>query len=144
MSTIATKFVTDYKLTTKMSLEELSQYTSKILDLLTDDKEKRCQVCNYLIKSITLAKSKAEAKKMNIYQVSDSICSRKTIKETAQCIMKDKLSKRDIKVISKTLVKTDSDFVVEAIIFEKLKDSEKLESTYLSMFLKKDELLLES
>ncbi|CAG8771578.1 14360_t:CDS:1, partial [Ambispora leptoticha] len=43
MSAITTKFVTDHKLTNKTSLEELSQYAPEILDLLTDDKEKRRQ-----------------------------------------------------------------------------------------------------
>ncbi|CAG8818029.1 9690_t:CDS:2, partial [Racocetra persica] len=35
MSAIATKFVTDHKLTNEMSLEELSRYAPEILELLT-------------------------------------------------------------------------------------------------------------
>ncbi len=50
---------------------------------------------------------------MNIYQVSlDSTCSEKTIKETAQRIVLAKLTERDVKAISRTLVETASDHVV--------------------------------
>jgi len=35
MSAITTKFITDHKPTNEMSLEELSQYVSEILKLLT-------------------------------------------------------------------------------------------------------------
>ena len=45
---------------------------------------------------------------MNICQVSNSTCSEKTIKETAQRIIRDKLSERDIRTISRILVKTAS------------------------------------
>ncbi|CAG8687699.1 4369_t:CDS:2 [Dentiscutata erythropus] len=118
MSTITTKFVTDYKLTTEMN-----------------DKEKRRQARNRLIKGYNFSKEQAfaliplqrvgrcksqvplkeggtEAKEVNICQVSNSTCSRETIKETAQRIMKDKLSKKDIKAISRNLVKTAPDPVV--------------------------------
>ncbi|CAG8768712.1 13835_t:CDS:1, partial [Cetraspora pellucida] len=53
-----------------------------------------------------------EAKKVNIYQVSNNTCSKETIKEMAQYIMKDKLSKKDIKAISRNLVKTVFNSVV--------------------------------
>ncbi|CAG8787642.1 20575_t:CDS:1, partial [Gigaspora rosea] len=43
MSAITTKFLTDHKLTNEISLKELSQYAPEILELLTDDKEKRRQ-----------------------------------------------------------------------------------------------------
>ena len=49
---------------------------------------------------------------MNICQVSDSACSEETIKETAQRIVRDNLSERDVKAISRTLVETASDPVV--------------------------------
>ena len=48
---------------------------------------------------------------MNICQVSDSACSEETIKETAQCIVQDNLNERDVKAISRTLVKTVSGLV---------------------------------
>ena len=49
---------------------------------------------------------------MNICQVSNSACSEETIKETAQRIVRDNLSERDVKAISRTLVETASDPVV--------------------------------
>ena len=45
---------------------------------------------------------------MNICQLSDSACSEETIKETAQRIVRDNLSERDVKAISRTLVETAS------------------------------------
>ena len=61
MSAITTKFVTDHKLTNEMSFEELSQYASEILELLTTgvpkvDKEKRCQACDRLQKGYKFSK----------------------------------------------------------------------------------------
>ncbi|CAG8775424.1 6355_t:CDS:2, partial [Dentiscutata erythropus] len=128
-------FVEEHKLTKEMGLEELSQYAPEILDLLTDDKEKRRQARNRLIKGYNFSKEQAfaliplqrvgryksqvplkeggaKAEEVNICQVSDSTCFRETIKETAQRIMKDKLSKKDIKAISRNLVETASDLVV--------------------------------
>ncbi len=66
MSAITTKFVTDHKLTNKMSFEELSQYAPEILELLiTDvlkvDKEKRRQACNHLQKGYKFSKEQAFA-----------------------------------------------------------------------------------
>ena len=110
MSAITTKFIEEHKLTKEMGLEELSQYSPEILDLLTDDKEKRRQAHNRLIKGYNFNKERAfaliplqrvgrcksqvplkeggaEAEKVNICQVSDSTCSGETIKETAQRIM---------------------------------------------------------
>ncbi|CAG8761943.1 18850_t:CDS:2, partial [Dentiscutata erythropus] len=128
-------FVEEHKLTKEMGLEKLSQYAPEILDLLTNDKEKRRQARNRLIKGYNFSKERefalillqrvgryksqvplkeggAEAEEVNICQVSDSTCSRETIKETAQRIMKDKLSEKDIKAISRNLVKTASDPVI--------------------------------
>ena len=50
--------------------------------------------------------------KYTVCQLSDSACSEETIKETAQCIVRDNLSERDVKAISRTLVETASDPVV--------------------------------
>ncbi|CAG8746559.1 24908_t:CDS:2 [Dentiscutata erythropus] len=103
--------------------------------LQPNDKEKRRQARNCLIKRYNFSKERAfaliplqrvgrcksqvllkeggaEAEEVNICQVSDSTCSRETIKEMAQRIMKDKLSEKDIKVISRNLVKTAPDPVV--------------------------------
>ena len=115
ISAITTKFVTDHKLTNEISLEELSQYASEILELLTTgvskvDKEKRHQARDHLQKGYKYNKEQAfilipyervgwsksqvilkeegsKAKEVNIYQVSDSTYSEEIIKETAQCIV---------------------------------------------------------
>src|SRR2546427_4509956 len=50
----------------------------------------------------------SEDGEVNICQVSDSACSEETIKETAQRIVRDNLSERDVKAISRTLVETAS------------------------------------
>src|SRR3954451_16743423 len=133
MSAITTKFVTDNKLIKEMSLEELNQYTPEILELLTTsvplvDKEKRRQARNRLQKGYEFSKEQAFAlipherigrsknqvipKEVNICQESDSTCSEETIKEIAQRIVRNNLSQRDVKVISRTLVETASDPVV--------------------------------
>jgi len=142
MSAITTKFVTDHKLTNEMGLEELSQYAPEILELLTTgvpkvDKEKRRQARDRLQKGYKFSKEQAyalipherigrsksqvppkeegdgsEAGEVNICQLSDSACSEETIKETAQRIVRDNLSERDVKAISRTLVETASDPVV--------------------------------
>ena len=49
---------------------------------------------------------------MNICQLSDSACSEETIKETAQRIVRDNLSERDVKAISRTLEEISPDAVV--------------------------------
>ncbi|CAG8833598.1 26921_t:CDS:2, partial [Gigaspora margarita] len=67
-----------HKLTNKISLEELSQYAPEILELLMNNKEKS-QV-------LVPKKSGLKAKEVNTYQVSDSTCTEKTIKEMAQHI----------------------------------------------------------
>ncbi len=64
MSAITTKFVTDHKLTNEISLEELSQYASEILELLTTgvskvDKEKRHQARDHLQKGYKYNKEQA-------------------------------------------------------------------------------------
>ncbi|CAG8830968.1 25293_t:CDS:2, partial [Gigaspora margarita] len=121
MSAITTKFITDHKLTNETSLEELSQYAPKILELLTTgvplvDKEKRRQAHDHLQKGYNQAPvlegPGLEAEEMNICQVSDSTCSEETIKEIAQHIVRDKLSERDVKAISRALVETAPDPVV--------------------------------
>ena len=132
MSAITTKFVTDHKLTNEMSLEELSQYAPEILELLTTgvpkvDKEKRRQARDRLQKGYKFSKEQSyalipherigrsksqvipkeggsKAEEVNICQVSDSTCSEETIKETAQRIVRDNISERDVKVISRTLI----------------------------------------
>ncbi|CAG8795090.1 5386_t:CDS:2, partial [Dentiscutata erythropus] len=57
-------------------------------------------------------KSSKEGGDVDICLVSDTTLEGKTIKQTAQRIMKDKLSEKDVKAISRTLVKTFSDAVV--------------------------------
>ncbi|PKC72374.1 hypothetical protein RhiirA1_389800 [Rhizophagus irregularis] len=129
-----TKFVTDRKLTNETSLEELSQNSPGILELLTIgapkvDKEKRHQAHNHLQKGYKFSKEQAfaliprervgrsknsvfskeeglEDEKADVCQVSDS-SSGETIKETAQRIVKDDLSERDVKAISRTLIAPD-------------------------------------
>jgi hypothetical protein len=140
MSAITAKFVTDHKLTNEMGLEELSQYAPGILELLTTgtpkvDKEKRRQGRDRLQKGYKFSKEQAYALvpherigqsksqvppkerepaggTVYICQESDSTCSEKTIKKTAQRIVRDNLSERDVKAISITLVETASDPVV--------------------------------
>ncbi|RIB10078.1 hypothetical protein C2G38_2207098 [Gigaspora rosea] len=136
MSAITTKFVTDHELTNEMSLEELSQNAPEILELLTDDKEKRRQARNRLLNGYKFSKEQVfvliplrrvgrcksqapvpegsglEAEEVNTCQVSDSTCTEETIKETAQRIVRDKLSERDVKAISRTLIETASDSIV--------------------------------
>jgi hypothetical protein len=140
MSAITTKFVTDHKLTNEMGLEELSRYAPGILELLTTgtpkvDKEKRRQGRDRLQKGYKFSKEQAYALvpyerigqsksqvppkegepasgTVYICQESDSTCSEETIKETAQRIVRDNLSERDVKAISITLVETASDPVV--------------------------------
>ncbi|CAG8752927.1 4482_t:CDS:2 [Dentiscutata erythropus] len=136
MSAITTKFVTDYKLTNEISLEELSQYAPEILKLLTDNKEKRCQARNHLIKGYGFSKEQVfaliplqrigrcksqapvperpglKAEEVNIYQVLDSTGSVEAIKEIAQHIIQDKLSEREVKAIFRILEKTSPDAVI--------------------------------
>ncbi|CAG8806509.1 10127_t:CDS:2 [Gigaspora margarita] len=136
MSAIITKFVTDHELTNEMSLEELSQYAPEILELLTNDKEKRHQAHNHLLNGYKFSKEQVfaliplqrvgqcksqvpvpersglEAEEVNICQVSDSTCTEETIKEMAQRIVRDKLSEKDVKAISRALVETAPDPVV--------------------------------
>ena len=136
MSAITTKFVTDHKLTNEMGLEKLSQYAPEILELLTTgvpkvDKEKRRQARDRLQKGYKFSKEQAyaliphertgrsksqvhpkeegdgsEAGEVNICQLPDSACSEKTIKETAQRIVQDNLSERDVKAIANAIVET--------------------------------------
>ncbi|CAG8614912.1 24342_t:CDS:2 [Dentiscutata erythropus] len=136
MSAITTKFVTDHKLTNETSLEELSQYAPEILELLTTgvplvDKEKRRQAHNRLQKGYGFSKEQAfalipherigrsksqvipkEGGDVNICLASDTTLEGETIKETAQRIIQDNLSERDVKAISRALVETSSDHVV--------------------------------
>ena len=122
MSAITTKFVTDHKLTIEMSFEELSQYAPKILELLPD-KEKRRQAHNHLQQGYGFSKEQAFALipsqktgrnksqvggNVNICLVSDNIPEGETIKETAQRIVRDNLSEKDVKAISRVLAETAS------------------------------------
>ena len=61
MSAITTKFITDHQLTNDMSIEELSQYTPEMRDLLGDNREKRRQACNRLQKGYKFSKGQAFA-----------------------------------------------------------------------------------
>ncbi|CAG8734131.1 22776_t:CDS:2, partial [Dentiscutata erythropus] len=116
------EFVTDYKLTNEMSLEELSQYAPEILELLTTgtllvDKEKSKEQAFALIPHERIGQSKSqvtskEGGDVNICLASDTTLEGETIKQTAQRIMKDKLGEKDVKTISRTLVETSSDAVV--------------------------------
>ncbi|CAG8805080.1 22422_t:CDS:1, partial [Gigaspora rosea] len=107
-----------------------------ILELLTDDKEKRRQARNRLLNGYKFSKEQVfaliplqrvgrcksqvpvpegsglEAEEVNTCQVSNSTCTEETIKETAQRIVRNKLSERDVKAISRTLIETASDSVV--------------------------------
>src|SRR5436309_1141042 len=104
-----------------MSIEEFSQYAPEMHNLLGNNREKRHQAYNCLQKGYKFSKEQAfalipnqrieryisqvlvpegpgsETKEVNICQVSDSTYSEETIKETAQRIMRDKLSERDIR-----------------------------------------------
>ncbi|PKK60252.1 hypothetical protein RhiirC2_793595 [Rhizophagus irregularis] len=139
MSAITTKFVTDHKLTNEMSLEELSQYKPEILELLTTgvpkvDKEKRRQARDRFQKRYKFSKKQAYAlifherigwyisqvpvleelelkAKVNISIVYENVLEGETIRETAQHIVRDNLSERDVKAISRTLVETASDLI---------------------------------
>ncbi|CAG8807447.1 5582_t:CDS:2, partial [Dentiscutata erythropus] len=115
MSAITTKFVTNHKLTNEMSLEELSQYAPKILELLTTstllvDKEKRHQAHNRLQKGYEFSKEQAFA----------LIPHERIGRSKSQRIMKDKLSEKDIKTISRTLVETSCDAVIALSLLSRL------------------------
>ena len=137
MSAIITKYVADHKLNKDMSNEELSQHTPALLELLTD-KLKRLKGRQRLQGGYSFSKEQVfllipdqriercvsqvtpreggspfrtevnicDAK--GICQVSDIIPEGETIRETAQRIVRDNLSERDVKAISRTLVKTAS------------------------------------
>ncbi|PKK58536.1 hypothetical protein RhiirC2_796147 [Rhizophagus irregularis] len=167
MSAITTKFVKDHNLADaiEMSLEELSRYAPEILELLTTGDPLR------IGRHISQVPPGLEAE-VNISQISVSTCSEETIKETAQRIVRDNLSERDVKAISRTLAETASYPVValsrlsrlrreslekdeerarelltwiqEAISSRQLRDPEKPGSTYISAFLKKDEFIPKS
>ncbi|RGB26827.1 hypothetical protein C1646_769928 [Rhizophagus diaphanus] len=155
MSAITTKFVTDHKLTNEMSLEEFSQYAPEILELLTTgvpkvDKKKRCQARDRLQKGYKFSKEQvyalihherigrsknqvipkeggSKAGEVNICQVSfDNTCSDEAIKEMAQRIVRDNLSERDVKAISRTLVETAPDPVIPEIT----KESNKIQKEH--------------
>ncbi|RGB27205.1 hypothetical protein C1646_799341 [Rhizophagus diaphanus] len=140
MSAITTKFVTDHKLTNEMSLEELNQYVPEILELLTTgvpkvDKEKRRQARDRLQKGYKFSKEQAYAlipherigqyisqvpvleeleleAEVNINIVYENVPEGETIRETAQRIVQDNLSERNVKAIFRTLIKTASDPIV--------------------------------
>ncbi|GES74423.1 hypothetical protein GLOIN_2v1778880 [Rhizophagus clarus] len=134
MSAITTKFVTDHQLTNEMSIEELGQYAPEMRDLLGDDREKRRQARNRLQKGYNFSKEQAFAlvpsqrtgrtknqvvpkegvseAEVNICctksacQVSDIIPEGEIIRETAQRIMRDSLSEKEVKLIAKAIAET--------------------------------------
>ncbi|CAG8852118.1 16608_t:CDS:2, partial [Gigaspora margarita] len=101
----------------------LSQYAPEILELLTNDKEKRHQARNCLLNGYKFSKEQVFAliplQRVGRYKSQVPVPERsgleaeeETIKEMAQRIVRDKLSERDIKAISRTLVETAPDPVV--------------------------------
>ncbi|RGB21650.1 hypothetical protein C1646_748704 [Rhizophagus diaphanus] len=134
---------------TYLSLEELSQYAPEILELLTTgvpkvDKEKRHQARDRLQKEYKFSKEQAYAlipherigwyisqvpvleeleleAKVNISIIYENIPEGETIRETAQRIVQDNLSERDVKAISRTLVETASDPVVVSSCLSRLR-----------------------
>ena len=139
MSAIITKYVADHKLNKDMSNEELSQHTPALLELLTDKlkrlkgrqrlqggysfskeqvflliPDQRIERCVSQVTSReggSLSRTGLEAE-INICQVSDIIPEGETIREMAQRIIQDNLSKRDVKAISRALVETSTNAVV--------------------------------
>ncbi|RGB23629.1 hypothetical protein C1646_774233 [Rhizophagus diaphanus] len=114
MSAIITKYVADHKLNKDMSNEELSQHAPALFELLTD-KLKRLKATPRKGGSPFRTGSEAEVNicdAKGTCQVSDIIPEGETIKETAQRIVRDNLSERDVKAISRTLVETASDPIV--------------------------------
>ncbi|RIA89693.1 hypothetical protein C1645_824458 [Glomus cerebriforme] len=101
MSAITTKFVTDYQLTNEMSIEKLRYQFSKeqVFALIPDQRNGR------YISQVPVMAPEAE---VNISLVSDNAPEGKTIKETTQRIIQNNLNERDVKAISRTLVKTTS------------------------------------
>ncbi|GET02572.1 hypothetical protein GLOIN_2v1761875 [Rhizophagus clarus] len=139
MSAIITKYVADHKLNKDMSNEELSQHAPALFELLTDklkrlkgrqrlqegysfSKEQvfllipdqrieRCVSQVTFQEGGSLSRTGPEAE-INICQVSDIIPEGETIREMAQRIIRDNLSERDVKAISRALVETSTDAVV--------------------------------
>ena len=109
MFAIVTKYISEYKLSKDMSNEELSQYTSELLELLTDklkrDKGRQCFQKGYnfsreqafvLVFDQRICRSRSQvppkeegdkAEEVNICQVSNIIPDGKTIKSIAQRIV---------------------------------------------------------
>ncbi|CAG8850341.1 39978_t:CDS:2, partial [Gigaspora margarita] len=121
MSAVATKIVEKYNLTSKMSVSELSQYTSEFLENLTDDR-KRNQARRRLRDGFKFSNEqrsgKAKAKHevpcsvVNLAESSNRVTtppdsfqvpdltsqnSEETIRDLAQRILRDKLSIQDIR-----------------------------------------------
>ncbi|UZO02207.1 uncharacterized protein OCT59_020698 [Rhizophagus irregularis] len=118
MSAITTKFVTDHQFTNEMSIEELSQYALEMRDLLGDDREKRCQARNRLQKGTDPRGLEAE---VNISLVSENAPEGETIREMAQRIVRDNLSERNVKAISRTLAETASDPIIASSRLSRLR-----------------------
>ncbi|UZO23452.1 uncharacterized protein OCT59_015792 [Rhizophagus irregularis] len=104
MSAIITKYVANHKLNKDMSNKELSQHASRIEQCISQATSRKEGSLSRTEVNICDAKG--------IYQVSDIIPEGETIRETAQRIVRNNLSERDVKVISRTLVETASDPVV--------------------------------
>ncbi|UZO07450.1 uncharacterized protein OCT59_027734 [Rhizophagus irregularis] len=104
MSAITTKFVTDHRLTNEMSLEELSR-KEQAFALIPSQRTSRTK------SQVTPKEGDTEAE-VNIccaksaYQVSDIIPEGEIIRETAQRIMRDSLSEKEVKLIAKALAET--------------------------------------
>ena len=69
------------------------------------------KIGQYISQVLILEKSGLEAK-VNISLVSDNVLKGETIKEIAQRIIRNNLSRRDVKAISRTLVETASDPII--------------------------------
>ncbi|GBB87846.1 hypothetical protein RclHR1_14340003 [Rhizophagus clarus] len=129
MSAITTNFITDHKLTNEMSLEELSWYAPEILKPLTIDVPSQEQASALIsdkrsernISQVPVLEGPVLEAEVNISLVFDNIPECETIRETAQRIIWNNISERDVKVISRTLAKTASDYVVTLSCLSRLR-----------------------
>ncbi|CAG8833354.1 37054_t:CDS:2, partial [Gigaspora margarita] len=102
-----------HKLTNEMSLEELSQYVPEILELLTDNKEKKHQVCNRLLNGYKFSKEQVFAliplQRVGRYKSQVPVPEKSGLEaeEVNTCQVSD-----NVKAISKALVKTAPDPIV--------------------------------
>ena len=73
----------------------------------------------YISQVLILEELELEAE-VNISIVYENVPEGETIRETSQRIVRDNLSERDVKAISRTLVETASDLVVVLSCFSRL------------------------